>query len=182
MQSGGGESEKASKGTACTKSPTPDKAWSRRCFWCPMLHPHSPPLFQPQLWWTVPMNSDSPLADSHPLQTSEHLSAFSDKAISAVCKYRSVNHTPNPGTPQLWGTNALASPALGQHLWEAFCILLRRSRQIRALVPRTAVSKMHSYWFFPPSFSLFLCPHSFWISPVSHLSHFKGTQSRIHIH
>lgn len=101
LQSGVGEGEKASKGTACTKSPTLDKAWNRRCFWCPTLHPLSPPLFQPQLWWTVPMNSDSPPADSHPLQASEHLSA-----TSAVCKYRSINHTPTPMNTRLWRTGA----------------------------------------------------------------------------
>ena len=135
-----------------------ERVWSQRHLWCPMLHPLSPPVFQPQLWWR------SLTAQTHIHLTAthlKHLSIFLLSLIMAQVQPRNarvlmLSPTPTPARQpataghRSWSTNVSASPPLGEHHWETFCTLLRRSQQKRDMLLTTAISKTVLFVFSPP--------------------------------
>lgn len=129
----------------------------------------------------------------------KHLSIFLLSLIMAQVQPRNarvlmLSPTPTPTRQpstaghRSWSINVSASPPLGEHHWETFCTLLSRSQQKIDMLLTTAISKTVLFVFSPP----FLSRSSHALTPFGSLtcppttnlplSHFKGTQSRIHTH
>lgn len=118
--------------------------------------------------------SDSLPADIHPLQASEHLSAFSDSGTNIAQKCRSIDALPHshplPGNPKLGGTRAgKQMPQPPSFRLTSLRGVLYTSQRSWTYCPEHQSPKMHSLSF-PFLFFLILLMPSFLShhQPASH--------------
>ena len=149
---------KASQGNSIYKVTNARKSLESETPLVPHVTSSQPSCVSATAMVTVPDSSNSHPSDSHPPQASEHFSSFSDngKVQPRNARVLMLSPTPTPARQpataghRSWSTNVSASPPLGEHHWETFCTLLRRSQQKRDMLLTTAISKTVLFVFSPP--------------------------------